>query len=151
MARFDADPARLLLSGQSVGAAMVYDVACHSPQAWAAYAPGSGTFWDPIPSDCEPGARAIHHTHGRADTTWPIEDGRDFGSISQGDVSETIDYWRAHSACADSADIESDDVVDCEVWRPCDADTEIRLCLHDGGHAAPEGWVQRQLDWFAAR
>ena len=66
----------------------------------------------------------------------------------QGDVLAGMAIWREVNGCAAEPDrVEDDGTVACEIWTSCTDDRELQLCLHDGGHAAPTGWLERAYRW----
>lgn len=144
--RWPVDEARVFLSGHSHGASVVYDHACFHSDRYAGFAPSSGSFWDPLPPACDAPARPLAHTHGTTDDTWPVE-GRPIGSeMHQGDVHEGLDLLRATWGCEPTPVAAVDGDLTCETWA-C-GDSAVRLCMHDGGHAAVDDWADRNLRWF---
>jgi len=71
-ARFGTSPERVFLTGFSAGAFMVTYLACETPQAFPAYAPLAGAFWDPLTEACNCPVK-FFQTHGCRDRTVPIE------------------------------------------------------------------------------
>ncbi|CAM4365558.1 alpha/beta hydrolase family esterase [Palleronia rufa] len=148
VARFDLDPARMLLAGFSIGGSMTAYVACAVPGAFSAYAPVSGNFWRPYPESCA-GPAPMFHTHGWRDGTVPLE-GRVLrgGALRQGDVFAAMRIWRDTNGCpklqADGFDTSGD------FWRRrwSDCAAPLELALFDGGHEIPPGWTDMALDWF---
>lgn len=137
-------------SGFSQGASMGYDLACYRTGELRSFFPGSGTFWEPLPASCD-GPMHIRHTHGTADSTFPLE-GRAIGLQQQGDTYEGLALWRSVNGCSEEADREEvQGEVTCQVWESCSSGREIRLCLHDGGHSAPDDWMAQNLDWAGQR
>ena len=57
-------------------------------------------------------------------------------------MDDELALWRAHDGCAETTEASSDGSVDCATWSECDGGF-VRECLHGGGHAAPDGWVER--------
>jgi len=153
-ARHGVDRRRILLAGFSRGGSMVWDVACHTPGMARAYAPIGGAFWEPLPDRCE-GPVDLFHTHGWTDRTVPIE-GRavDHGRLTQGDAFASLHILRATLGCTpqmpDAAPMSEDGRTWFREWHTCPAG-RIDLMLHPGGHAVPEDWLTRALDWFEAR
>ena len=43
--RYAVDRKRVLMTGFSRGGSMVWDIACHDPAGFAAFAPAAGAFW----------------------------------------------------------------------------------------------------------
>ncbi len=144
--RHDIDRSRVLLSGFSRGGSMVWDIACHDPEGFAAFAPASGAFWRPLPESCSGPVMLLHH-HGWSDKVVPIEGRRIPGlSIRQGDVFSSMAVLRAASGVDDdlpqSFAFAGD--IQCRLWLG----DSLRLCLHPGGHSPPPGWMGHVLDWF---
>jgi len=135
-------------SGFSIGASMASLLGCYRGDRIAAIAPMSGTFWDPIPEQCDHAQpMPTQHSHGTADAVWPLG-GRSFGSFtSQGDIREGVGTWRRHNGCSDETREETIDELTCTIWEDCDQG-EVRLCFHDGGHSRQEGWPTRMLDFL---
>lgn len=149
--RYDLDEDRLWVSGFSQGGSMAWDAACYSGGRFAAAFPASGAFWDPLPEACPAGPITLRHTHGRNDTTVPLEGRPIGGAWRQGDVPTGIDLWRRTNGCAEQPDRE---VIDgpstCQVWDRCDSGEDLWFCLYDGQHKTPDGWMGRNLDWAAS-
>jgi len=88
-ARFAVDPTRLVASGFSSGAMMVWHLACYRGAAFMGFVPMSGTFWEPVPETCPAGPVNLIHYHGREDPVVPLT-GRQVKDAHQGSVSEAI-------------------------------------------------------------
>jgi polyhydroxybutyrate depolymerase len=148
------DRDRVLMTGFSRGASMVWDVACHTPRAARAYAPVAGAFWDPLPETCE-GPVDLFQTHGWTDRVVPLE-GRAVagGTLTQGDAFASLRILRQADGCnpqmPDTAPMEQKGGLWFRNWTHCPGG-RIDLMLHPGGHAVPSGWLKRALDWFEAR
>ena len=69
-------------------------------EAFAGFAPVSGTFWRPVPARCA-GPAPVFHIHGTADRVVPVE-GRSLagGRLVQGDVRDALEMMRAGMGCA---------------------------------------------------
>lgn len=157
-ARFGLDPGAMLLAGFSIGGSMASYLACAEPDAFAAYAPVSGSFWRPHPEGCAGPVRLLH-VHGWRDRVVPLE-GRLLrgasveapGALAQGDVWHAMDLLRQASGCPLLADRFA---VENGYWRrgwsKCSGGATVELALFDGGHGVPPGWADLALDWFAAR
>ena len=88
--RFAIDRTRLVASGFSSGAMMVWHLACYRGAAFKGFVPMSGTFWEPVPETCPSGAVNLIHYHGREDPVVPLT-GRPIGDAHQGNVAEAIE------------------------------------------------------------
>jgi len=71
LARWPVDTKRLLVAGFSQGGSMAWDIACYRGADYAAFAPVSGAFWDPLPERCAAPVDLLH-THGMADDVVPM-------------------------------------------------------------------------------
>jgi len=153
-ARHGVDPARVILSGFSIGGSLAWYLACRDADLAAAYAPVAGAFWRPHPGigSCDGPVRMLH-THGWRDTVVPLE-GRPLGGgrIYQGDVFVGLQVLRAANGCsglrADAFDTEGR--FWRRAWTECRAGSALELALHEGGHTVPAGWSEMALDWFEA-
>ncbi|MDU9003959.1 alpha/beta hydrolase family esterase [Sedimentitalea todarodis] len=148
--RFDLDEDRTLLAGFSGGGFMVNYLACKEPMAFAAYAPVSGGFWRPHPTECAAPVR-LFHTHGWRDTTVPLE-GRILGGgrFQQGDIFAGLEIWRAANQCPDEKATEFSETGHFwrRAWTGCTPGSALELALFPGGHSVPAGWSDMVLDWF---
>lgn len=149
--RFGLDPARLLVTGFSKGGSFVWHLACTEGRRYPAYAPVAGAFWRPLPDTCAAGPVDLWHLHGFVDRTVPLE-GRPVanGRYVQGDTFAALAVLRRADRCVDDRPdrFVTDGAFACRQWEDCAGGSEIRFCLHDGGHTLPAGWVDSALDWF---
>jgi len=88
-ARFAIDRTRLVASGFSSGAMMVWHLACYRGAGFKGFIPMSGTFWAPVPETCPSGPVNLIHYHGTEDPVVPLS-GRRIGEARQGDVFEAV-------------------------------------------------------------
>lgn len=145
------DRGRILLAGFSRGGSMVWDAACQAPGLARAYAPVAGAFWEPLPADCG-GPVDLFHTHGWTDRVVPLE-GRAVaqGRLIQGDAFASLAIMREVTGCSarmpDTAPMEADGDIWWRHWTSCPGG-RLDLMLHPGGHALPQGWVARAIEWF---
>ncbi|MES0884405.1 alpha/beta hydrolase family esterase [Roseibium sp. SCP14] len=140
------DRKRVLLAGFSRGGSAVWDIACHDPKGFTAFAPAAGALWRPMPEQCKEAVR-LFHTHGWQDNVVPLE-GRLIPNypLRQGDVFESLQLMRdAAELSNDKPDgFETLDEMQCRHW----ADGKLRLCIHPYGHLFPSDWFDRVIDWF---
>ncbi|NRB33439.1 MAG: polyhydroxybutyrate depolymerase [Rhodobacteraceae bacterium] len=151
-ARFATSAEDVLLAGFSAGGFMVSYLACETPNAFPAYAPVAGGFWRPHPDRCA-GPVNLHHTHGWADRTVPLE-GRPLGggAYLQGDIFAGLEIWRSANGCTaqrPDASWQQGDRLH-RAWNECGNAGSLEFVLHSGGHTVPEGWTDIALDWFDA-
>ena len=125
---------------------MAWDLACYRSEDYSAFIPASGGFWKPLPAQCDSPVN-LRHTHGTADTVIPLE-GRSLGGPEQGSVWEGLKLLREVNGCTEEPDSrEEDGDVTCDIWQTCTSGQELRLCLHDGKHRLPDGYLPQALDW----
>ena len=145
--RWAVDDSRIYISGFSIGGSMANILACAHGDTYAATAPFSGTFWEPMPEACDAPPMPLRHVHGTEDTTWPMA-GRAFSAdMAQGAVEDGVAVWRAHNGCTETSTQVTEGTLTCTVWSDCTGEA-VRLCLHDGGHIRPSGWAADLLDWL---
>jgi polyhydroxybutyrate depolymerase len=148
-ARFGLMRDTMLLAGFSIGGSMTTYLACATPDAFAAYAPIAGSFWQSPPESCAGPVRLLH-VHGWTDLTVPLE-GRQLGeNFAQGDVFAALALWRGTDGCTairpDS--FATVDAYQIRSWTSCLPDARLDFALHPGGHSIPHGWGLLALDWF---
>lgn len=137
------DEARIYATGFSLGGSMAYYLGCDRADTYAGIYSISGSFWQPMPTGCDGPPIATGHEHGYNDDTWPLS-GRQFSdSEGQCSVEDAIELMRAHDGCSDAVTEIGLDALGCAVWTDCEDGTEVRLCMHDGGHSRRAGWVAR--------
>ena len=152
--RFHIDRDRILMSGFSIGASLVWYMACKEPTLASAYAPIAGGFWLPMPSSCA-GPVNLLQTHGWRDQTVPLE-GRPAGggTVFQGDIFEGLKLWRTVNRCMKLRADEFDTTPPFwrRIWSSCDSGAELVLALHQGSHdETPAEWGPMALQWFETR
>ena len=152
--RWPIDAAKVYASGFSIGASMVWDLACHSAQSFAAFLPVSGAFWLPYPERCETGPVNLRHVHGLADKTVPMAGRTIRGKYTQGNVGKGWDILRATDSCAaapDRAVSENlpawDGKLACRIWSSCRSGRELELCTHADGHDMEPAFLHASLIW----
>lgn len=148
------DSRRILLSGFSMGASMVWNIACRNGSQYWGAATFAGAYWDPIPERCPDPIATLLHTHGTADGVVPIE-GRPIGaSFAQSDVGESLARFTEGRA----ADAEREDRrgFACREWRGED-DSYVppirrlyEFCRHDKGHIFRGAWITRAIEKLTA-
>lgn len=98
----NADPAKIYVSGFSMGSIMSYKLACELNNRVAAIGAMSGTMSTEDLTNCVPTyVTPVIHFHGTADGTVPYDTGA-LPSLSL--VPETINYWIAAHTCAAASD-----------------------------------------------
>lgn len=153
VARFRIDRSRLLMTGFSIGASLVWYMACREPDLATAYAPVAGGFWRPLPERCA-GPIDLLHTHGWRDQTVPLEGRPLREGVYQGDIFDGLKIWRATDGCeklrADTFDTAG--VFWIRRWTTCQSGREMELALHTGSHdETPPAWGPMARSWFENR
>jgi polyhydroxybutyrate depolymerase len=147
--RWPVDAARIVAAGFSQGASMVWDLACHAADGFAAFLPVSGDFWLPYPARCESGPVNLRHIHGMNDHTFPME-GRTIrgGQFTQGDISKSLAILRQTDRCGEEADrIEEQGDLKCWIWSSCASGRRLELCLHGDGHLMNPQFLRDGMGW----
>jgi polyhydroxybutyrate depolymerase len=141
--RFNVQRSNMLLVGFSVGGSMVAYTACRYPAAFKGFAPVSGSFWQPQPTTCA-GPVNYLHSHGKSDTTMPLQ-GRVVGKgLRQGNVLTGLETFAKASGCG--AATQSAD--GSKQWTGCTSGRSVKLDFYPGGHSVPRGWANRVVRWF---
>lgn len=146
--RFPIDRRLVVAAGFSIGASMVWDLACHAAAGFTAFLPISGGFWEPLPVACEAGPVNLRQTHGTGDTTFPLA-GRPVGrGMRQGDVRRGFALWRTADDCTEAPDavIGAADLT-CSIWRQCRSGRQLQFCLHADGHMIYGPQLEAGLIW----
>lgn len=149
--RYPLDRSRVIASGFSQGAAMVWNLACRATYPFTGYLAIAGTFWRPQPENCAAGAQNVIQIHGVADRTVPLE-GRAIrnGAFHQGDVFRAMAMMRVANACTAPTRAERDGALVCEVMERCASGRRLELCLHPNGHDFDPVWLDHAWRAFTA-
>lgn len=138
--RFGIDPGGFMVAGFSSGGMMVWELACRSGEAFAAFVAISGTFWNPVPQACPTTPAYLAHLHGTTDTVVPIS-GRPIGNTRQGDVREAIGMLLRQSDYG-APDVEATGDLNCSIRRDSEGRV-LDICFHPGGHALRTDLIER--------
>lgn len=148
--RLPLDPARLVASGFSQGASLVWEIACEGDGRFRAFMPLAGVWWRPMPTRCGAPPRPLLHVHGEADPVMPLA-GRSLrdGRWRQGDVREAFATLLRHNGCARApADPSKAGELVCHVWPDCAHGRGQALCLHPGDHHINPRWLLENRAWL---
>lgn len=151
-ARFDVEPKKIVVTGFSSGAMMVWHLACYSGNGFAGFVPISGTFWAPVPERCPTSSINLIHYHGNADTVVPLA-GRPIKDAHQGDVTIAIDRIVAQGGFVPAppeAGSEPAAALSCASYAN-DDDKILELCLFPGGHHLEPAHIARAWQRFFAK
>ena len=147
--RHPVDERRLLATGFSLGASMVWYLACQSPERFTAYVGFSGSFWEPLPARCAQGPVQFLQIHGTTDPTMPLE-GRSVGGgrARQGNVFRGLEVVRSTDACdaarhrQESRTLPDGSAAQCEIDPACAGGSRVEACFHPGGHYVDAAWFK---------
>ena len=148
--RAPIDGNRILVSGFSAGGSMVWHLACFDGGRYRAFAPIAGAFWEPMPKSCPGGPVNLLHLQGFRNNVVPIEGRRIGERWQQADLFASLALLRRTNGLRSNPDrITIDGRYRCRMWtgKP---ESQLGLCLHDGGHVLPDDWLERAIDWFEA-
>ena len=142
--RWPIDDSRMLASGFSRGASLVWNLACYESDLFTAYAPFGGGFWHSTPTDCRAGPAALRHVHGLADAIVAYDE---IGLYNSAPITEGIALFRRVNGSGETSAKITSGNLSCERW---DGVKPLELCLHKGGHWFPPGWLAESYDWMIA-
>jgi len=143
-ARFQVPRDRILASGFSLGASMVWSLSCYMGDKFAGFAPIAGTFWSPLPEDCPSAMPNLMHYHGQKDRTFPLVGRAVAGGLyRQGNTYESFDIWHSQGQCkAEEPVVSESGSLQCERRSGCGSSI-LELCRHEGGHVYRAAWIER--------
>jgi polyhydroxybutyrate depolymerase len=148
--RFPIDRSRVLLVGQSRGAFLIWEIACHEPETATAFAVHAGGYLGKLPQECERPVRFLH-SHGRDDPIVPFS-GKPVvsGGITMARLTRSLDLLAQTNRC-DGKEPEKVSMrlsLERTRWNGCAQGSGLDLMLHEGGHNMPLDWFRAVLDWF---
>jgi polyhydroxybutyrate depolymerase len=145
--RFAIDRTRLVASGFSSGAMRVWHLACNRGDAFAGFAPMSGTFCAPITEICPTGPVDRIHYHGSEDPVVPLK-GRPIKDAHQGNVFKAIELIARHG---DYRPVETEQTPELQCTRRVNDDAKLlELCLFPGKHQLKAKHLARAWRIFEA-
>jgi len=146
--RWPIDESQVIATGFSIGGSVVWDLACHAADGFAAFLPVSGGFWLPYPARCESGPVNLRHIHGTNDGTVPLGGRTIRGRFNQGDIGAGFEIFKRTDACPeDAGHIEQQGELKCWIWPSCAGGRELQLCLHPDGHEIKPEWLKAGIAW----
>lgn len=140
VSRHGIDPDRIIMAGFSAGGMMVWNLACHRPEAFAGFIPVAGTFWRPVPDGCETPTANLIHIHGTADKIVPLR-GRPIAETHQGDVNKALAMYASSGGYSLGEAPDINPALTCEAWRNSE-DALLMKCLHEGGHSFKSEYLE---------
>jgi polyhydroxybutyrate depolymerase len=150
--RFPIDRARLVASGFSQGASVVWEIACKGDGRFAAFLPVAGVWWQPMPTACPAPPRPMLHIHGINDPVMPMGGRNLRDRWKQGDVSIAVATMRVVNGCQIDGKRRSDQRgnLTCMFEDGCSSGKPVALCLHPGDHHTNPVWFMQVADWLKA-
>ncbi len=138
--RFGIDPNRIMMTGFSAGAMMVWNLVCHRSEAFAGFVPIAGTFWRPIPGRCDTPPAHVIHLHGRDDKIVPLV-GRKVADAHQGNIAEVLEMYGDYGGYGPALVRRAGDLT-CEERRNSEGRI-LDFCLFAGGHGFKADYLEQ--------
>lgn len=147
--RFPVDDHKIVASGFSIGASMVWNLACRDPGNYAGYIPVAGTLWRPQPTKCSGRIGHLHHFHGTSDRIFPLK-GRIVAGKRQGAIHDTFEIMYRQDKCTGKV-IEETKArgLKCKRHKNCGGES-LSFCLHGGAHTIKASFVEDGFRRIAA-
>jgi polyhydroxybutyrate depolymerase len=148
--RFPIDRGRVVLAGQSRGAFLIWEIACHEPETAAAYASHAGGYLGKLPEECERPVRFLD-SHGLADPIVPYSGAPLVsGGVTMATPERSLDLLARTNHCKNPDPGTAGMMLGLQRtrWAGCARGGSLDLLLHDGGHNMPPEWFRAVLDWF---
>ena len=147
-ARWPIDEERVLASGFSRGASMVWNLACYGDGLFSGYAPIAGAFWHSLPENCPAPPRPLKHIHGAKDRVVAYGETGVYNSVSP---VASMDFMRGQYGCrTHKKSIDAASEIYCANYGTCRESAVLEMCMHLGGHSLPAEWVAEGLDWLGS-
>jgi polyhydroxybutyrate depolymerase len=145
-ARFAIDKDRLVASGFSAGAMLVWTLACARGDRFAGFVPIAGTFWAPVPESCPGPVSSVIHIHGDADKTVPLL-GRAIGNARQGAVPDALAMY---ARLGEFGPVRQEYIGDlgCDTRRNATGEI-LMFCQFSGGHSFRTEFLSQAWDMLA--
>jgi len=134
------DPDRVYAVGVLTGGGMVYHLACHAADVFAAAAPAAFDFIEETVDDCRPSRPiSVISFRGTEDARVPYEGGA--SSVVPGmpitflGAEPTFERWAQIDGCAGVS--SAPDSYGCSSYSGCRDGVEVVLCTKEGGREEP--------------
>jgi polyhydroxybutyrate depolymerase len=149
--QFPIDRSRIVASGFSQGASVVWEVACKGNGRFAAFMPVAGVWWQPMPVACTAPKRPMLHIHGINDPVMPMGGRNLRDRWKQGDVAAALATMRVANSCeTGKSRREQRGELACVFEDGCTSGKPVALCLHQGDHHTNPVWFTHVADWLRA-
>lgn len=148
--RFNLDRSQIVLVGQSRGAFLIWEIACHDPGTAAAYAVHAGGYLGKLPQNCVRPVRFLA-SHGLTDPIVPFAGPPVVsGGVAMAPTSDSLALLARTNRCQSPEPQETGLMSGMmrKSWTGCAAGSSLDLVLHPGGHGMPAEWFAAVLDWF---
>jgi polyhydroxybutyrate depolymerase len=150
--RYPVDARRIVASGFSQGASVVWELACKGDARFSAFLPVAGVWWQPMPKNCTAPLKPLLHIHGTADPVMPMTGRALRDRWRQGDVREAFRTLQSLHACpVETSSSQRRGPMQCETAEPCTSGKSLVLCLHNGDHHTNPAWFMEIKDWLKAQ
>lgn len=147
--RFPIDGDKIVASGFSIGASMVWNLACRDPGNYTGYIPVAGTMWRPQPQSCNRSVGEIYHFHGTSDNIFPLK-GRTVAGKRQGAIMDTFKIMYRQDRCTRKVVRETKNRgLKCKLHKNCSGET-LSFCLHNGDHTIKAAHLEQGLRAIAS-
>jgi polyhydroxybutyrate depolymerase len=148
--RFPIDRKRLVASGFSQGASVVWEIACKGDGRFVAFLPVAGVWWQPMPTECTAPKRPLLHIHGVNDPVMPMGGRNLRDRWKQGDVTQAVATMRVNNGCDINGRrrMEQRGELACVFEDSCASGKPVAVCLHPGDHHTNPVWFTQVRDWL---
>jgi polyhydroxybutyrate depolymerase len=148
--RFPLDQKRIVGSGFSQGASVIWEIACKGDGRFSAFIPVAGVWWQPMPKSCTAPPRPMLHIHGTADNVMPLKGRNLRDRWQQGDVLQAFATMREVHQCPRDAALPTPlGPMSCSFENRCGSGKKIALCMHPGDHHMNPSWLMEAKAWLA--
>lgn len=141
-------------SGFSLGASMVWKLACAGLPGFSGYIAFSGAFWEPAPVQCAALSAPLLHFHGTDDKVVPIEGRQVRSGRRQAPLEKALGAMAHTGHCGPAKTTSpvagSPPGLVCEERLECAAGA-ITYCQHQQGHNFEVNWLGFAMDRLESR
>jgi polyhydroxybutyrate depolymerase len=147
--RFPIVASRIVASGFSQGASVVWEIACRGDARFSAFLPVAGVWWQPMPQACTAPPKPLLHIHGTADNVMPMTGRNLRDRWKQGNVQAAFATMKQGHLCpVETSRSEQRGPLNCTFNDHCGSGKSLALCLHDGDHHTNPIWFMAVKDWL---
>jgi polyhydroxybutyrate depolymerase len=147
--RFPLDQKRIVGSGFSQGASVIWEIACKGDGRFSAFIPVAGVWWQPMPKSCTAPPRPMLHIHGTADNVMPLAGRNLRDRWQQGDVLKAFATMReTHQCLREAPSPVALGPMSCSFEERCGSGKKLALCMHSGDHHMNPSWLMEAKAWL---